>query len=431
MIVLRFARFILYPLLLALLALPLAAQDSTAPTGLPNGRLLGEVPGHPRDINNLPTAAAVSPDGRFVVFLHSGFVAYTAKGQQSLSVLDVETNELSDFPDDRLGHNARQTYFLGLAFALDGKHLYASMASYTDPLGKTEGSTGNGIAVYAFEEGKIAPETFLPLSPRTSIPGRKVRRDEFKDVTYPAGLSIGRVGGQESILVACNNSDEAILLHTSDGKIIHRFDLSTFKRIPASLPYTTVITNDGTRGFVSLWNASTVAQLDLLRGKVVGKIALQKPRKALTGVAPTALCSITTTQLYLWRSPIATRSWPSTPNENSILSVTKPAQHPTAAATRNHWHSRLMKNSYLQRDGSVGVFDLTQRQPDHSYWWYPTVVAIFPRIAHASAGAARTESPTCRHQKGGASSIQRLDRLMALSISKFRNLETYSKKSPS
>jgi len=42
-------------------------------------------------------------------------------------------------------------------------------------------------------------------------------------------------GGEERLLIACNNSDEAILLNTSDGKIIHRFDLSTFKRIPASL----------------------------------------------------------------------------------------------------------------------------------------------------------------------------------------------------
>src|SRR5205823_3742759 len=72
--------------------------------------------------------------------------------------------------------------------------------------------------------------------------------------------------------------------------IIHRFDLSTFKRIPASLPYTTAITNDGKRAFVSLWNASTVTELDLVRGKVLRKIALGKPRAALAGGShPTAL----------------------------------------------------------------------------------------------------------------------------------------------
>src|SRR5207248_10755498 len=89
---------------------------------------------------------------------------------------------------------------------------------------------------------------------------------------------------------ACNNSDEALLLNAADGKIIFRFDLSTFKRIPASLPYTTVITKDGKRGFVSLWNASTVAELDLVHGKVARKIVLAKPESQLGGGShPTAL----------------------------------------------------------------------------------------------------------------------------------------------
>jgi DNA-binding beta-propeller fold protein YncE len=290
MTILRLVRSLCLALVFFFASLPLHAQDLTAPAPLPNGRLLGAVPGHPREINNLATAAALSPDGRFVVLLHSGFGSDTNQGKQSLSVLKLENDALSDFPEDRLGRHARQTYFLGLAFSLDGKHLYASMASYTDPLGKKEGSTGNGIAVYSFADGRIAPERFLPLSPRTSLPRGKVRREEFKDVTYPAGLSVGKVGGEERILVACNHSDETILLNPIDGKTVTRFDLSTYQRIPASLPYTTVITSDGTRGFVSLWNASTVVELDLLKGKTVRRIELGKPRAALAGGShPTAM----------------------------------------------------------------------------------------------------------------------------------------------
>src|SRR5437016_3518060 len=97
----KFRTFLL-ALCIALLAsdhLPLMAQDRRPLTQLPNGRLLGEVPGHPREINNLATAAAISPDGRFAVFLHSGFGAYSsdeaAKGHLSLSVLNLESNELS------------------------------------------------------------------------------------------------------------------------------------------------------------------------------------------------------------------------------------------------------------------------------------------------------------------------------------------------
>jgi DNA-binding beta-propeller fold protein YncE len=285
---LRLIRFLAGSFLLQ--AFPAGAQT---PTQLPNGRLTGEVPGRPLAVNNLATAAATAPGGRFVVFLHSGYGAYSddrKHSYQSLSVLNVATDELTDFPETRLDHGARQTYFLGLAFSLDGKHLYASVASYTDPLGKNENDTGNGIAVYSFVEGRIAPEKFLPLAPRTAIPRGKVRREEFKDVTYPAGISVGKIGGEERILIASQQSDEALLLNPADGRIVFRFDLSTYKRIPGSLPYATVITRDGKRGYVSLWNASTVVELDLMGGKVNRKIPLGKPNRALAGGShPTAL----------------------------------------------------------------------------------------------------------------------------------------------
>src|SRR5579859_2229968 len=209
---------LLFLLFLAFFIHSTSAQQS--PVNLPNGRVLAEVPGHPRPINNLPTAAVLSPDNKFAVFLHSGYGSYTSGEKQSLTVLNLETNELADFPDDRLSHRAHQTYFLGLAFSLDGHRLYASMASLSDPLGKNPGDTGNGIAVYTFADGRVTPEKFFPLAPRTVLPKGKLRREEFNDVTYPAGLSVANVNGAESILVACNNSDEAILLSATDGKIL-------------------------------------------------------------------------------------------------------------------------------------------------------------------------------------------------------------------
>jgi hypothetical protein len=266
------------------------AQDASRAVQLPNGKLLEDVPGNPRAINNLPTNAVISPDGRYAVLLHSGYGAYTSGEKQSLSVLNLETNELTDFPDDRLGSKARQTYFLGLAFGLDGKHVFASMASLTDPLGKQSGSTGNGIAVYGFENGRIRAERFMSLPPRAQIPNGKKRRPEFQDVTYPAGLAIGMSEGEERLLIASNHSDEAILMNTGDGKAVRRFDLSRFKYIPGSLPYTAVMTSDGKRGFVSLWNASTVAELDLEKGSVRRFIPLRKPASALAGGShPTAM----------------------------------------------------------------------------------------------------------------------------------------------
>ena len=371
------------------MACSLVAQEAPRNTQLPNGKLLTEVPGNPRSINNLPTAIALSPDGRFAVLLHSGYGSYTSGEKQSLSVLNLETDELADWPDDRLGSKARQTYFLGLAFGLDGKHLFASIASLTDPLGKQKNSIGNGIAVYTFENGRITPERFLPLTPRDKIPDGKIRRPEFWDVTYPADLSVGMSGGEERLLVACNNSDEALLLNTSDGKIVHRFDLSTFKHIPASLPYMAVITSDGQRGFVSLWNASTVAELDLVKGRVRRFIPLRKPASALAGGshATALLLNRDNSKLFVAltdRDEIAVLDT-ATGKPASDLSTKLPGQQyggsdPEYLALSLDEKTLFSANAISD---SVGVFDLAKLTSGQSLQavgfvptqWYPTVVA--------------------------------------------------------
>jgi DNA-binding beta-propeller fold protein YncE len=382
----------------------LAAQLPGPGIQLPDGRLLGEVPGEPREANNLATAAAVSPDGRFVVFLHSGYGAETdarKKNFQSLSVLNVEADSLTDFPDARLGPDARQTFFLGLAFSLDGRHLYASMASLTDPLGKQPENTGNGVAVYRFEEGRITPERFLPLAPRVSIPPGKERREDFRDVTYPAGLSVGKVRGQERILVACNNSDEALLLDPADGKIDFRFDLSTFPRIPGSLPYGAVITADGKRGFVSLWNASTVAELDLKTGKRIRSIVLEKPRAALSGGShPTALVlNRASTVLFVAltnRDRVAavdTR----TGKTLYVLSTRPPGQSYGGSDPQSLALSpdeKLLFSANAISD-SLSVFDLARREAQGFVptEWYPTVVAATADTLLISSAKGRGSGP--------------------------------------
>ncbi len=394
---------------LLLVAIPLVAQDASTPsrTQIPNSKLFGELPGNPRRINNFPTAAAVSPDGRFAVFLHSGYAAYTSSQKQSLTVLNLETDSIRDFPDDRLGRHAKQTYFLGLAFSLDGKHLYASMASLTDPLGKGKGSTGNGIAVYTFQNGEVTPERFLPLAPRTNLPHGKLRRDDFKDVTYPAGLSLGISDGAERILVASNSSDEALLLNTSDGKIIHRFDLSTFNRIPASLPYTTVMTSDGKRGFVSLWNASAVAELDLLTGRVLRFIPLQKPTVPLdSGSHPTTLLlSRDNSRLFV---ALTNRDQIDVLDTNSgklrySLSTKLPGQmfggsDPESLALSADEKTLFSANAISD---SVAVFDLshpTSGEPMRAVGfipteWYPTVVVATANDLLIASAKGRGSGP--------------------------------------
>jgi DNA-binding beta-propeller fold protein YncE len=394
-------------LLFFVLTQALIAQDVPKGLQLPNGKYLDEVPGKPRPTNNLPTAVAVSPDGRFAVLLHSGYGAYTSGEKQSLSVLNLETDELADFPDARLGSKARQTYFLGLAFSLDGKHLFASVASLTDPLGKRKSSTGNGIAVYSFGNGRVTPERFMALAPRTNIPAGKVRRADFKDVTYPAGLSVGESGGQQRLLVASNNSDEALLMNASDGKIIYRFDLSSFKRIPASLPYTTAMTADGKHGFVSLWNASALAELDLIKGEVRQVIPLRKPESALSGGShPTALLlNRDNSRLYVAltnHDEIAVLDT-STGKILSYLSTKLPGQKyggsdPEYLALSPDEKTLFSANAISD---SVAVFDLTKENKSEMLEatgfipteWYPTVVAASGKDLLIATAKGKSSGP--------------------------------------
>src|SRR5277367_2655310 len=90
-------------------------------------QILRPVPGSPQRLNSLPMSMAVSPDGRYVVTVNAGYGTKESKFEQSLTVLDTQTGQLADFPDDRTLVNAKQTLYSGLAFSHDGSRIYASM----------------------------------------------------------------------------------------------------------------------------------------------------------------------------------------------------------------------------------------------------------------------------------------------------------------
>src|SRR5580698_6626809 len=126
-------------------------QSGGAAIDLPSSKqILPPVPGNPQRINGLPLSMAVSPDGRYVVTVNAGYGTFESGYMQSLAVMDTQTGTLADFPDDRTPVRAKQTLYSGLAFSRDGKHVYASMGSETDPQGTGKGNVGNGVVVYGF-----------------------------------------------------------------------------------------------------------------------------------------------------------------------------------------------------------------------------------------------------------------------------------------
>jgi DNA-binding beta-propeller fold protein YncE len=252
------------------------AADRARHINLPTSKSLTvPVPGYLARTNSFPATIALSPDGRYAALLNQGYGTEESGGRQSIAILDLRNNQLRDFPDDRLSddYSTHQSYFIGLAFSNDGKHLYASMGSISDPTGEKSTSTGNGIAVYKFADGQVTPERFLKIPPQPIAEGKEVAFGLRKTpagtaLPYPAGFAVITGANGDRLLIANNLSDNVVLLDVTSGKIEKSFDLSRSRYIPSAYPYTVIANKAGTKAWVSLWNGSEVAELDLQTGKV-------------------------------------------------------------------------------------------------------------------------------------------------------------------
>jgi len=404
-------------------------KAAKAPIALPNSKTLAPDTGRISPVNSFPATMVLSPDGRFVAMAHAGYGTQDSRGRQSISVANLASGEVKEFPDDRLTEDAHQSFFVGLGFSADGKHLYASLGSITDPTGAKTGDTGNAIAVYGFKEGKVAPERLIKIAPTKLARGKYVAKGLFKlpegmAIPYPAGLAIVPSEKGERLLVANNYSDSAILIDSASGQIIHQFDLSTSQLIPSAYPYTVTVSRDGRRGWCSLWNASAVAELDLQSGQVVRQIPLAKPESEIApGSHPTALLL----------SPDEKTLYVTLSNADLVAGIS------TADATPGRWFStRLHGQSYggtspvalaLSRDAkqllvatamlnSIAAFDLTDQPgtvdaPQKAAGfiptdWYPTALTmhgddlwIATAKGHSTApNNGENMIPAGRHKRG-------------------------------
>ncbi len=287
------AKFLIIASTVALFISPVALDSQTI--DLPTSKqMIGEVPGHPQKLNSLPMSMAVSPDGRYVVTVNAGYGTFESKYEQSLTVLDTQSGVLSDFPDDRTeAKTGKQTLYSGLAFSRDGRHIFASMASLTDPTGDGKTATGSGVVVYSFTNGKISPERMIPLPLQQLSQGRKTKligdADGDKGVPYPAAIAVVGPAGFEKLLVAENLSDDVLLIDPMTGAIEKRFDLAENDAVPSTYPIALAVSKDGARAFVALWNASEIVELDLVHKQVGRKLALLKPSSPIApGTHPCA-----------------------------------------------------------------------------------------------------------------------------------------------
>lgn len=260
--------------------------EPTRALRLPTSRTLTlPVPGFVGRTNGYPATIAVSPDGRHAALLNQGFGTEETGVRQSIAILDLGVNEVHDFPDDRFGDRQKYSYFIGLAFSTDGTHLYASMSSLSD----------SKIAIYKFQDGRVTPDREIAIPPQRLAPGKELiidagERPAGTAPTYPAGLTVVPSASGDRLLIANNLSDSVSLLDVESGQILKSFDVSVSQYVPSALPYTVIANREGTKAWASLWNDSAVAELDLVRGTVVRRIALWRPSgRLMPGTHPTAM----------------------------------------------------------------------------------------------------------------------------------------------
>src|SRR5205807_7077387 len=122
-------------------------RSARSPAPLPTSKMLTvPAPGRIGDTNSFPTTLVINPDGRYAALLNGGYGTQETLAHQSIAILDLKSNQIVEYPDARLSDEAHQSYFIGLVFSSNGKRLYASVGSLSDPTGAKPGNTGNGIA---------------------------------------------------------------------------------------------------------------------------------------------------------------------------------------------------------------------------------------------------------------------------------------------
>jgi DNA-binding beta-propeller fold protein YncE len=309
--------------LTAILRVPACAQAGAAVINLPSSKQIpAQVPGDPQPLNSLPMAMAWSPDHRYLAIVNAGYGTFESNYDQSIAILDTQTGKLTDFPESRTEINAAQTLYSGLAFSSDGSHLFASLDSLSAPEGGQPGQTGNAIAVYTFASGSLQPERLIPIHLQQLAPGRTQNRagrptpPPDQAIPLPTGLAIvphpQSPQASDDILVADNYSDDVLLLDIATGQVLRRFDLADNTIVPSTYPIAVLPTRDGKRAYAALWNGSAIAQLDLLTGKVTGKLSLLPP------VVPTSPSSHPTA---LELSPREDRLYVALANRDAVAQV--------------------------------------------------------------------------------------------------------------
>jgi len=187
---------------------------ATNRTCLPTGACLDPA-GRSFAVGNMPLAMALTPEGDRIVISLSGW------RQQGLQVVECETGAV-------VQTISQSGAFLGLAFSMDGRYLYAS------------GGNEDVIYRYAWRDKQASLAGAIVLA----------QKEPKKDgARFPAGMALSRDG--RKLFVAENLADSLAVIDLASDRVAQRFQTEAY-------PYDVVVGPDGDV-YVSAWGGNTVS----------------------------------------------------------------------------------------------------------------------------------------------------------------------------
>ncbi len=284
-------------------------------------------PAHP--VGSFPAAIALAPEGDRAALLLCGW------REQGVQIIDTKTGEVTQTL-------AQPAAFIGLAFAPDGKTLYAS------------GGNEDAIYVYRWENRQATPAGRIVL---------KEKPDPKKSGTsYPAGIATdGRF-----LFVAENLGDALAVVDLASGQVV--------KRIPTGrYPYGVAVDAHG-NVYVSIWSGHDVEVFgpdlekrgEIEAGRHPAALLLNRDGSRLFAASPStdSIAVIDTATLKVIKK--LSDAAPAGPSEGST---------PNALAL-----SKDEKRLFVAEAdaNAVAVFDVARgkllgRVPTE---WYPTALAV-------------------------------------------------------
>jgi YVTN family beta-propeller protein len=191
-----------------------AVPSTLAADRLPTGVRLDPA-GRSYDVGSFPLSAALAPDGAHVVLLLDGW------REQGVQIVDRATGAVQQTL-------TQPAAFLGLAFAPDGRTLYAS------------GGNQDVVYRYTWADGRATLVDSIILAPKAA---------QANGQRYPAGIGFAPDG--RTLYVAENMGDAVAVVDVASGRVTQRLPTERY-------PYAVAVSSEGTV-YVSAWGGHTVS----------------------------------------------------------------------------------------------------------------------------------------------------------------------------